>query len=167
MKCYILLVTVTAVALQLCGVSQASLVIKEQTNGIILECPHSKSWKKDGITYDKVMDNGNVILSTLSDSDSGEYSCTGDHGTSSALVFVRFCRNCVKLDPGTISGIVVGDIIATTLIALAVYFVLSSNKDKASNESEKQNLVPLDHNDLYQDLGTRRGSCEYSQLSPA
>ncbi|XP_072342414.1 T-cell surface glycoprotein CD3 delta chain-like isoform X2 [Scyliorhinus torazame] len=162
MKSHFLLL---AVALFL-GVSQGYLVIKKEANGIILECPHIKEWEKDGVTYEKLMANGNVKLAKLSDSDTGEYSCIDGPERSSVSVFIKLCRNCVELDPSTISGIVVGDIIATVFIALAIYCVTTSNKDKASQVPEKQDLVPHDHNDVYQHLGNRRGSCEYSQLSP-
>ncbi|XP_067826918.1 T-cell surface glycoprotein CD3 delta chain-like isoform X5 [Heptranchias perlo] len=138
------------------------VVIKEQADGIILECPNSKEWEKNG----RMMDNGNVKLTKLSDSDTGEYTCINGHERSSAYVFVRLCRNCVELDASTISGIVVGDIIATIFIAVAIYCVSSSNMGKDYRTSDKQSLVPHDHNDLYQDLGKRRASCEYSELAP-
>ncbi|XP_078415328.1 T-cell surface glycoprotein CD3 delta chain-like isoform X2 [Cetorhinus maximus] len=159
MRCQVQLIIVTIVTILL-------FVIKEEANGITLECPRAKKWEKDGVNYEKLTDNGNVRLAKLSDSDTGEYSCTDGHQRSSAYVFIKLCRNCVELDPGTISGIVVGDIIATVFIALAIYCVTSSYKGKASQVSEKQSLVPHDHNDVYQHLGNRRGSCEYSQLTP-
>ncbi|XP_067910292.1 T-cell surface glycoprotein CD3 delta chain-like isoform X4 [Heterodontus francisci] len=148
------------------GNSQALVVIKEEADGIILECPHVKEWEKDGVSYERLMDNGNVKLAKLSDSDTGQYTCTDGQKRSSAHVFVKLCSNCVQLDPSTISGIVVGDIIATIFIAVAIYCVTSSNKGRGSQALERESLVPHDHNDVYQDLGKRRGSCEYSELGP-
>ncbi|XP_078055269.1 T-cell surface glycoprotein CD3 delta chain-like isoform X1 [Mustelus asterias] len=165
MKLY-LLITVISMTIIFGGLSQGMLVIKQEATGIILECPRTKLWEKDGVMYERLTDNGNIKLSKLSDSDTGEYSCSDSHERFSAFVFIKLCRNCVELDPGTISGIVVGDIIATVFIALAIYCVTSSNRDKASQVSEKQILVAQEQNDVYQHLGNRRGSCEYSQLSP-
>uniref|UniRef100_UPI00398F8D09 T-cell surface glycoprotein CD3 delta chain-like n=1 Tax=Pristiophorus japonicus TaxID=55135 RepID=UPI00398F8D09 len=142
------------------------VVIEEQAAGITLQCRNMKEWEKDGVNYAKLTDNGKVKITRLSDSDSGEYSCTDGDDRSSAFVFVKLCRNCVALDPSTIFGIVVGDLIATIFIAVAIYCVTTSNKDKGHRASDKQNLVPRDQNDVYQDLGKRRGSCEYSQLAP-
>ncbi|XP_041029995.1 uncharacterized protein LOC121269479 isoform X7 [Carcharodon carcharias] len=121
MRCHVQLIIVTIVTILLFGPSHA-IVIKEEANGITLECPRAKHWEKDGMMYEKLTDNGNIKLAKLSDSDTGEYSCTDDHQRSSAYVFIKL--------------------------------------------SEKQSLVPHDHNDVYQHLGNRRGSCEYSQLTP-
>ncbi|XP_069750721.1 TYRO protein tyrosine kinase-binding protein isoform X3 [Narcine bancroftii] len=144
------------------GSSQERIVVKEMSGGITLECPNIGEWEKDGVSYSGKMDNGNVKLTALSDTDSGEYTCSDGQKRFSTFVFVKLCKNCVELDPHTISGIVVGDLIATVFLAVAIYCVVSSNKGKAS---DKQSLVPL-NNDLYQDLGQRRGSSEYTQLAP-
>ena len=42
------------------------------------------------------------------------------------------CENCIELDPGTISGIVVADVIITILIAVAVYCVSGSERGRSS-----------------------------------
>ncbi|XP_078251846.1 T-cell surface glycoprotein CD3 delta chain-like [Rhinoraja longicauda] len=138
------------------------VVIKEESGGIIMECPTVGEWEKDGVIYAGKTHNGNMKLIKLSDTDTGEYTCADGQKRSTAFVFVKLCKNCVQLDANTISGIVIGDLIATIFIGVAIYCVASSKGRKAS---DKQHLVPH-NNDLYQDLGNRRGSSEYSQLAP-
>ncbi|XP_059813004.1 T-cell surface glycoprotein CD3 delta chain-like isoform X2 [Hypanus sabinus] len=155
----ILVFIVVGAAFLLFGNSDGTVVIKEQSSGITLQCPNAGEWEKDGVSLAGKMDNGNVKLTRLSDTDTGEYTCIDGQQKSSAFVFVKLCKNCVQLDPNTISGIVIGDLIATIFIAVAIYCVVSSNK-ASGNRSISHN------NDLYQELANRRGSSEYSQLTP-
>eukprot|EP00062_Callorhinchus_milii_P025701 gi/632986965/ref/XP_007910534.1/ PREDICTED: T-cell surface glycoprotein CD3 gamma chain [Callorhinchus milii] len=159
------LVTVV-VTVVLFGDMHANLHAKIQKNGITLQCPHSKGWEKDGVNYTMKVSGENVNLVKLSDKDTGEYTCFDGHHDISAFVFVRLCQNCVQLDTSTISGIVVGDLIATLLIALATYCVSSSlNREGAHQESDRQSLVPINDDNVYQHLGNRVNS-EYSELTP-
>ncbi|XP_072094393.1 T-cell surface glycoprotein CD3 delta chain-like isoform X2 [Mobula birostris] len=162
MQFYKILGFVVGAAFLLFGISDGTVVFKEQSGGIALQCPNAGEWEKDGVSYAGKMDNGNLKLPRLSDTDTGEYTCINGQQRSSAFVFVKLCKNCVQLDPNTISGIVIGDLIATIFIAVAIYCVVSSNKGKASGN---RSFAPH-NNDLYQELANRRGSSEYSQLTP-
>ncbi|XP_032905596.1 T-cell surface glycoprotein CD3 delta chain-like isoform X2 [Amblyraja radiata] len=162
MQFYRNLVFAIGATILLFGFSQEMIVIKEESGGITMKCPIVGEWEKDGVNYAGKTHDGNMKLTKLSDTDTGEYTCTVGQKRSTAFVFVKLCKNCVQLDANTISGIVIGDLIATVFIALAIYCVASSKGGKASDE---QHLVPH-NNDLYQDLRNRRGSSEYSQLAP-
>uniref|UniRef100_A0A4W3H304 Uncharacterized protein n=1 Tax=Callorhinchus milii TaxID=7868 RepID=A0A4W3H304_CALMI len=116
---------------------------KIQKNGITLQCPHSKGWEKDGVNYTMKVSGENVNLVKLSDKDTGEYTCFDGHHDISAFVFVRLCQNCVQLDTSTISGIVVGDLIATLLIALATYCVSSSLNREGAHQDSRSVSPPL------------------------
>ncbi|XP_072885930.1 T-cell surface glycoprotein CD3 delta chain-like isoform X2 [Hemitrygon akajei] len=151
-----ILVFIVFIVFLLFGNSDGTVVIKEQSSGITLQCPNAGEWEKDG----RKMDSGIVKLTRLSDTDTGEYTCIDGQQRSSTFVFVKLCKNCVQLDPSTISGIVIGDLIATIFIAVAIYCVVSSNK-----ASGNRSFIPH-NNDLYQELANRRGSSEYSQLTP-
>ncbi|XP_039181701.1 TYRO protein tyrosine kinase-binding protein isoform X1 [Crotalus tigris] len=69
------------------------------------------------------------------------------------------CGHCYKIDPGTIAGVVLGDLFLTLLIALGVYYVVSciykqqatSKADKAQHESPYEELQGQ-RMDIYSDL---------------
>ncbi|XP_044291037.1 TYRO protein tyrosine kinase-binding protein [Varanus komodoensis] len=72
------------------------------------------------------------------------------------------CNDCYMLRPSTIAGIVLGDLLLTLLIALAVYFVArhiscrsahSGGVNKAQNESPYEELQ-AHRMDVYSDLKT-------------
>ncbi|XP_036392514.1 T-cell surface glycoprotein CD3 gamma chain-like [Megalops cyprinoides] len=113
------------------------------------------------------IENGTDKLSlTYEDANSNEYTCEKQN---SIKIFVKFrtCDNCIELDPSTVSGILVGDLVATVLIGVAVYFIASQPKGKqvyrGSKASDRQNLIQNQQNDTYQPL-TQGHSSEYSQL---
>ncbi|XP_058866223.1 T-cell surface glycoprotein CD3 delta chain-like isoform X3 [Acipenser ruthenus] len=79
------------------------------------------------------------------------------------------CNNCIKLEAGTVAGIVVGDVIATVLIAVAVYCVSSQQKSGAyiSNKaSDRQNLLMNDGNNMVYEPLRERDDGAYSKLAP-
>uniref|UniRef100_A0A8D0BCL9 TYRO protein tyrosine kinase-binding protein n=1 Tax=Salvator merianae TaxID=96440 RepID=A0A8D0BCL9_SALMN len=43
--------------------------------------------------------------------------------SNKTIVFFPDCSNCYELSPGTIAGVVLGDLLLTILIALAVYYM--------------------------------------------
>ncbi|KAM4014896.1 T-cell surface glycoprotein CD3 gamma chain-like [Anomaloglossus baeobatrachus] len=80
-------------------------------------------------------------------------------------VFVRKCMNCIELNPGTIAGFVVADVVMIGLIALAVYFVSGSEMRRPARASDKQNLIENNTDTDYQVLG-QRDNDQYSHLAP-
>ncbi|XP_058052278.1 TYRO protein tyrosine kinase-binding protein [Ahaetulla prasina] len=68
------------------------------------------------------------------------------------------CGHCFRIDPGTIAGVVLGDLFLTLLIALGVYYVVSciykqqaTSSDKAQHESPYEELQGQ-RMDIYSDL---------------
>ncbi|XP_029140166.1 TYRO protein tyrosine kinase-binding protein isoform X2 [Protobothrops mucrosquamatus] len=68
------------------------------------------------------------------------------------------CGHCYKIDPGTIAGVVLGDLFLTLLIALGVYYVVSciykqqaTSRDKVQHESPYEELQGQ-RMDIYSDL---------------
>ncbi|XP_070620226.1 TYRO protein tyrosine kinase-binding protein [Erythrolamprus reginae] len=68
------------------------------------------------------------------------------------------CGHCFQINPGTIAGVVLGDLFLTLLIALGVYYVVSciykqqaTGSDKAQHESPYEELQGQ-RTDIYSDL---------------
>ncbi|KAJ8403728.1 hypothetical protein AAFF_G00345960 [Aldrovandia affinis] len=87
-------------------------------------------------------------------------------------IYVKFrtCDNCIDLEAGTLAGIIVGEVMATALIGVAVYLLASHPQGKtyrqSNNASDRQNLIPNQQNDTtYQPLSHGHSS-EYSHLEP-
>ncbi|KAG5837381.1 T-cell surface glycoprotein CD3 delta chain-like [Anguilla anguilla] len=138
---------------------------KEDGEGVKISCVNSKLLDKDG----KILNQTEIVLA-YQDDNSREYTC--EAGGKSMSIFVKFrtCDNCVDLDVGTVAGIVVGEVIATALIGVAVYLLASQPQGKvyrqANKASDRQNLIQNQQNDsTYQPLSHGNAS-EYSQLEP-
>ncbi|XP_074536254.1 T-cell surface glycoprotein CD3 gamma chain [Halichoeres trimaculatus] len=101
---------------------------------------------------------------TYKDEDSGEYTClTGTAKTPGSQIFVKFrtCDNCVELDEASIAGLVVGNVVATVVIGVAVYLIASQSRvspvTMEKKRSDRQHLIPNESsnrapNDHYQPL---------------
>ncbi|XP_007440135.1 TYRO protein tyrosine kinase-binding protein [Python bivittatus] len=68
------------------------------------------------------------------------------------------CGHCYQINPGTIAGVVLGDLLLTLLIALGVYYVVScvykrqaTSNDKTQHESPYEELQGR-RMDIYSDL---------------
>uniref|UniRef100_H3BFR3 T-cell surface glycoprotein CD3 gamma chain n=1 Tax=Latimeria chalumnae TaxID=7897 RepID=H3BFR3_LATCH len=156
----------------LCSVSTGPIEVQERGEQVVLACKGVASqnvqWKKDGEEIlSNRRDNKTLGIGKAEEDPRGLYGCS-DTGPSPAsshklYVFFHMCENCVSLDPGTISGIIVGDIVATLLIAFAVYCVSAQNSIKTFRASDRQNLIQNDVNQLYQPLGDRDDSA-YSHI---
>ncbi|XP_061924626.1 T-cell surface glycoprotein CD3 delta chain-like [Entelurus aequoreus] len=102
----------------------------------------------------------------IKDENSGEYKCAqgkdglNPNGTS---IFVKFrsCDNCVELDMISIAGLVVGDLMATIVLGVAVYHVASQTHtgliSTQHKRSDRKYLLPMEgrtrvQNDDYQEL---------------
>ncbi|NXT12928.1 CD3D protein, partial [Prunella fulvescens] len=57
------------------------------------------------------------------------------------------CQSCIEVDAPTVSGIVVADVVATLLLAVAVYCITGHDRGHTSRASDRQNLIS---NELYQ-----------------
>ncbi|XP_053363539.1 T-cell surface glycoprotein CD3 delta chain-like [Clarias gariepinus] len=102
--------------------------------------------------------------------DSKEYMCvkSGDPQTPLSTILVKFrtCDNCIELDAPSLSAIIVGNLVATFLIAFAVYSITRQPKGRnftGNKASDKVNLLPNGEGDTYQPLTPGQNS-EYSRL---
>ncbi|MCJ8739825.1 hypothetical protein PDJAM_G00051830 [Pangasius djambal] len=78
----------------------------------------------------------------------------------------RACENCIDLDVTALSVVVVGNLLATFLIAWAVYSITGQPKGKifsGNKASDKVNLLSNGDRDTYQQLTPGQNS-EYSGL---
>ncbi|XP_059494937.1 T-cell surface glycoprotein CD3 delta chain-like isoform X1 [Stegostoma tigrinum] len=163
MKCYILLVTVTAVALQLCGNAKAEMTLITWSEVIGIQCTDSTI--RRGPTEDQLTDTSlsSLNISRLEDSHSDLFDCGRDSKTK-AYIFIRNCLNCVQADTRTILGMVLGNLIATVLIAVAVYCVSAPGKTKLHQASDRQALVRSDEIGAVYSGIEQSGRQEYSHL---
>ncbi|XP_043936825.1 T-cell surface glycoprotein CD3 gamma chain [Protopterus annectens] len=146
------------------GNSAADMLIEvDDIDGeVILSCKGTDrkiEWKKNDEKL-KLVETSNLnhtlIAGSVNDEENinGFYECEDEEKKSANIyLFYRRCENCVEMDASTISGIVVADIVATLLIAVAVYCISGQDKSKTSRASDKQNLIA--HDQLYQPLRDR------------
>ncbi|CAJ1066130.1 T-cell surface glycoprotein CD3 gamma chain-like [Xyrichtys novacula] len=135
------------------------------SGGIKLTCTDRKIMAIDnGIAQDS-------LQLEYKDENSGEYTCVSkDNGEPEGeKMFVKFrtCDNCIELDEGSVAGIVVGEVVATTVIGVAVYLIACAQTrtgaDKLDKKSsDRQHLIPPERNtrapnDHYQPLKHKGG----------
>ncbi|KAK2846940.1 hypothetical protein Q5P01_009939 [Channa striata] len=137
------------------GAKKDKITVKKTGNGIQLACSDTtleiKNWDRT------------VVNTTLEykDENSGEYSC----GEAGDKIYVKFrtCDNCIELDQGSVIGMVVGDIVATIVIGVAVYLIASQDQIRPNTSqkrsSDRQHLVPREG-------GSRGPNDHYEQLRP-
>ncbi|XP_008296897.1 T-cell surface glycoprotein CD3 gamma chain [Stegastes partitus] len=124
-----------------------------------------------GSGYKMQMPNGTpdtTLTVPKLDSSTGEYACVKDGDNEPASkIFVKFrsCDNCIELNKGEISGVVVAEVVATVVIGVAVYLVASQMRTGSapSNKktSDRQHLVSNEvrsTNDHYQPLRRKDGN---------
>ncbi|XP_044210200.1 T-cell surface glycoprotein CD3 gamma chain-like [Thunnus albacares] len=165
--CLLLLWTLTAFVS--CTGQKHKITATQTDGGIKLTCDGENKF---------IREKGNMppkdspITLIYSDEDTGEYTCmtkiNEEYQEDGPSIFVKFrtCDNCVELDAASISGIVVGDVVATIVIGVAVYLIASQARTgpipSHKKSSDRQHLVPNEmpsraSNDHYQPLKKKSG----------
>ncbi|XP_055752263.1 T-cell surface glycoprotein CD3 delta chain-like [Salvelinus fontinalis] len=118
----------------------------------------------------------NTTTQTLEykDENTKEYVCKKDDVQAKIYVKFRSCDNCIELDTTAAVGMVVGDLVATVLIGVAVYSIASQPKAKLITGKKTSSKMGLINNEAsanedpignYQPLNKRRmDKSEYSTL---
>ncbi|XP_076833044.1 T-cell surface glycoprotein CD3 delta chain [Brachyhypopomus gauderio] len=135
--------------------AESPIAVHKTSSGVKLECK--------GGTWNVKEKTDTFLNLEYRDENSGEKTCMEKN-----KIFVKFrtCDNCIELDVISIVGIIVGNILATFLIGLAVYSLSAQprNKSMSGNKaSDKKALLPNGENDTYQQLASGQIS-EYSAL---
>nr|CBJ56260.1 CD3 gamma/delta protein [Dicentrarchus labrax] len=137
--CLLLLLTQTALG-QGATAGDPKITVKTVSDGIELHCG-------DGNT---ILNSDDVTVQKLEygDDKTGEYRCvTKGEDTDLSKIYVKFrsCDNCIELDEESITGIVVGNVVATILIGVAVYLIASPTRITPNTthkkSSDRQPLV--------------------------
>nr|XP_057936283.1 T-cell surface glycoprotein CD3 epsilon chain-like [Doryrhamphus excisus] len=151
-----------------CKDSKTDITVEPGTGQITIVCTGNNTI---------VSTNGDYVKFPLKfkDENSGEYKCVPKNLTpekarhaTGTTIFVKFrsCDNCVELDVLSIAGLVAGEVMATTVLGVAVYLVASqahagftSPQHKSSDRKhliskEPNRRVP---NDDYQELLRHKG----------
>ncbi|XP_047449264.1 T-cell surface glycoprotein CD3 delta chain-like [Mugil cephalus] len=166
--CALLLWTLTAFV-SYAEEPKSDVVVVELPDGIKLSCNNNATMK-----FSNGIEHGRKELKLgYSDDNTGEYTCEREQQTSKILVTFRTCDNCVELDKASIAGIVVGDVVATIVIGVAVYLIASKAGTGAvatvKKRSDKRPLVSNEEssrgpNEHYQPLRTRGQKDTYDVL---
>ncbi|KAF4085766.1 hypothetical protein AMELA_G00098520 [Ameiurus melas] len=134
--------------------------LKKKFNEFEFSCKNGKLVTSDDNRRD-------VITLSYKDEDSGQFSCEiNEIKVSEITVKFRTCDNCIQLDTPALTAIIVGNILATFLIAFAVYSITAQPKGKnfsGNKASDKVNLITNGDRDTYQQLNPGQNS-EYSRL---
>ncbi|TWW77516.1 T-cell surface glycoprotein CD3 gamma chain-like [Takifugu flavidus] len=170
MKCHaiVLLLWITTASVR-CDLTDR-IVVKSQPNGILLSCKNPLKIKTtDGFADDLKLE--------YKDENSGEYECMDpDNEGDSQKIYVKFrtCDNCVELELVSLTGILMGNLVATVLIGVAVYLTASHRRSDVSSStrksSDRQHLVPSESrnrppNDHYQPLNHKGQKDTYDVLT--
>lgn len=146
--------------------------VKTVSDGIELQC---------GDKNEIVNPNGEPSTSlklVYKDENTGEYKCrtpninvdTEGDWRDGPKIYVKFrtCDNCVELDNSAIAGLVVGNVVATIVLGVAVYLIASKSQTAPTTShkksSDRQHLVSNEvsnrgasGNDHYQRLNLKGG----------
>ncbi|XP_073344124.1 T-cell surface glycoprotein CD3 gamma chain-like [Pagrus major] len=138
----------------------AEIIVKTVSDGIVLQCKGKKMRSEKDTAVES-------IPLGYKDDNTGEYTCVNDDNSDTDLpkIYVKFrsCDNCIELDEGSIIGLAIGNLVATIVIGVAVYLVVSQTRISPNTShkksSDRQHLVsnemPRGTNDHYQPLNTR------------
>ncbi|CAF95558.1 unnamed protein product [Tetraodon nigroviridis] len=152
MRCHtlVLLLWVTSASVRCDGKTEVAM--KSLPNGVLVKCPTGQVFKGS---------NKSELTLEYRDEKSGEYDCGTESEGPKVFVKFRTCDNCVELDVVSLAGIVVGNLVATVAIGVAVYLTVSRGQTSLSSahkkSSDRQHLVPSEArsrtpNDHYQPL---------------
>ncbi|ELK31951.1 PREDICTED: T-cell surface glycoprotein CD3 delta chain [Myotis davidii] len=151
-----------ALAALLSHVSPFMKFVEEFEDKVVLNCT-GITWL-EGTMGIKLQDNQSLDLGRRVLDPRGVYQCneTQTQGTTYTLqVYYRMCQNCVELDPTTLAGIIITDVIATLLLALGVYCFAGHETGRLPRAADTQALLRNDQ--LYQPLRDRNDA-QYSHL---
>nr|XP_012629077.1 T-cell surface glycoprotein CD3 delta chain isoform X2 [Microcebus murinus] len=145
--------------------SPFKIPVEEIEDKVFLKCNTNITWLEGTmgtpLSENKRLDLGKRILDPR-----GMYMCNGtDTDTnanqlSTVQVYYRMCQNCVELNPASLAGIIITDIIATLLLALGVYCFAGHETGRLSG-ADIQALLRNDQ--VYQPLRDRE-DVQYSRL---
>ncbi|XP_024113871.2 T-cell surface glycoprotein CD3 delta chain isoform X1 [Oryzias melastigma] len=133
-----LLLLLTLAALVHCD-SGSDIIVEEHSNKIKLTCKDGTMWKNIKNSND---DSNRTMELVYRDENSGEYECVPASNTinTGSKIYVKFrtCDNCVEFDMTSIASILVGNLVATTGIGVAVYLVASQTRTSQSSSNKKK-----------------------------
>lgn len=144
-------------------VSPFQKFVEELEDKVFLNCTSNITWL-EGTMGNLLPDNQTLDLGKRVLDPRGVYMCSGvqEKGISYILqVYYRMCQNCVELDPATLAGIIVTDVLTILLLALGVYCFAGHETGRLSRAADTQALLRNDQ--LYQPLRDRNNA-QYSHL---
>ncbi|XP_059813003.1 T-cell surface glycoprotein CD3 delta chain-like isoform X1 [Hypanus sabinus] len=159
----ILVFIVVGAAFLLFGVSEAKINITSSGDSLRMSCMNQNvTFKKSENEPVTIVTSCPLTIWKVTEADSGIYECHQE--SEPTFLFIKDCINCIQVDPGTLAGIVIGDLVATFLIAVAVYCVSTPPKLKLYQAADRLALVKNDAAAaLYAGL-RKEDRAEYSRL---
>ncbi|XP_072885929.1 T-cell surface glycoprotein CD3 delta chain-like isoform X1 [Hemitrygon akajei] len=158
-----ILVFIVFIVFLLFGVSEARIDISSSGNSLRMNCMNRNiTYKQSESETPTTLSSCPLTIWKATEANNGIYNCLSD--PESTFLFIKDCHNCIQVDPGTLAGIVIGDLVATFLIAVAVYCVSTPPKLKLYQAADRLALVKNDAAAaLYSGL-RKEDRAEYSRL---
>ncbi|XP_063492624.1 T-cell surface glycoprotein CD3 delta chain isoform X1 [Symphalangus syndactylus] len=145
-------------------VSPFKIPVEELEDRVFVNCNTSITWV-EGTVGTLLSDNTRLDLGKRILDPRGMYRCNGTDiykdKESTVQIHYRMCQSCVELDPATVAGIIVTDVIATLLLALGVFCFAGHETGRLSGAADTQALLRNDQ--VYQPLRDR-DDAQYSRL---
>ncbi|KAG7479994.1 hypothetical protein JOB18_040574 [Solea senegalensis] len=122
--------------------SNGHITVTTEPGGIRVHCGEN--------TY--TTENQTSLELPYEDGNSGNYKCENTSVPSlNEEIYVKFrtCDNCIEFDTGSIAGLVIGNVVATVAIGVAVYLVASLSgpvKAQKTASGRQHNIVPNERN---------------------
>ncbi|KAJ7990226.1 hypothetical protein DPEC_G00298110 [Dallia pectoralis] len=159
------LLTVWTMAVFIGCQTEPKIKVSEGPNEITLSCENGGFDGNENIKEKKLK---------YKDEHSREYVCSKDSKKSTIYVKFRTCDNCIEVDTAAAVGMLMGELVATILIGVAVYQIASKPRGTLASGKKASSQMVLLQNEAnaqsdtgghYQRLNKRRQeSSEYSTL---
>uniref|UniRef100_G1R706 T-cell surface glycoprotein CD3 delta chain n=1 Tax=Nomascus leucogenys TaxID=61853 RepID=G1R706_NOMLE len=120
-------------------VSPFKIPVEELEDRVFVNCNTSITWV-EGTVGTLLSDNTRLDLGKRILDPRGMYRCNGTDiykdKESTVQIHYRMCQSCVELDPATVAGIIVTDVIATLLLALGVFCFAGHETGRLSGDRD-------------------------------
>ncbi|XP_041029991.1 T-cell surface glycoprotein CD3 delta chain-like isoform X4 [Carcharodon carcharias] len=161
MRCHVQLIIVTIVTILLFELVSAEIAIEDAKGDLRIICKG-----KNYVQYGSIVQKCPLLLT---DGAHGFYECTHNNGSAPDVkdkiyLYVNKCKNCVTLDIGGSSGVLIASISFTIFIGIAVYSVSAPGRSWSHQASDRHPLMRNDAAEAIYSHLDNAGKSTYSEL---